>query len=111
LSITDTSGYYQILQDRTLSDGMRLIIHINESGDNETPTQRTYSNAALVTDIQIPGKPVYVEKDESGKESIIYNSSIMKLGKDYPIEYNGEKWALRRTTDDVEFKKFYPTKR
>jgi hypothetical protein len=56
-------------------------------------------------------KPVYVEKDASGEEIIVYNSSRMEIGKFYEIDYKGEKWALVKNEKTVEFKKFYPAEK
>jgi hypothetical protein len=51
-------------------------------------------------------RPVYITKDDSGKESIMYNSNLMEGGKLYEIDWQGEKWALKKTDKDVEFMKF-----
>jgi hypothetical protein len=59
--------------------------------------------------LDIP-RPVFVEKDESGNESITYNTNTMELNKLYEIEFQGEKWALRKNEKTVEFLTFYPNK-
>ncbi|MDN5847892.1 MAG: hypothetical protein L0H53_16655, partial [Candidatus Nitrosocosmicus sp.] len=51
-------------------------------------------------------EPVYVYKDDSGSESVYYNSRLMKNGQLYEIEWEGAKWALRKTDKEVEFLKW-----
>ncbi len=48
-------------------------------------------------------KPVYVYKDDSGTESVYYNSRLMKDGHLYEIEWKGSKWALKKTDNEVQF--------
>lgn len=52
--------------------------------------------------------PVYVRRNEAGEEVVVYRSNLMELNKLYEIEWQGEKWALRRTERDVELLKGEP---
>jgi hypothetical protein len=46
---------------------------------------------------------VYINKDANGVESICCNSRLMTFGKLYEIEWQGNRWALRKTDKGVEF--------
>lgn len=59
-----------------------------------------------IGDIYLP-EPVYV-KSEGEYEHLIYNSARMELNKLYPIIWNGQNYALRKTAKEVEILKFYP---
>ncbi len=55
----------------------------------------------------LPVEPVYVETVD-GQERIVYKTSEMEMDRLYPVEWNGVKYALRKTEQSVEFFKFYP---
>ncbi len=61
-----------------------------------------------VFDCNLPvAEAVYVEKI-GGQEQLVYRTSEMEMDKLYPVEWDGEKYALRKTKQSVEIFKFYP---
>jgi hypothetical protein len=56
--------------------------------------------------ITISQPAVYVSRDKNGKESVYYNSKLMEYNKKYEIEWEGERWALRKTEKEIEFLKW-----
>ena len=112
MQLVNTSGHYQFLHN-TLSVGLvTFTVHdIGQDQEISSSKQLTYNDSESTANIQIVDKPVFIEKDQNGKECLVYNSFMMEVGKMYPITYEGEKWVLKRTEKDVEFMKFHPNKK
>ena len=55
----------------------------------------------------MPLEPVYVEKI-GGEENLVYNSNMLKLGKQYPVTWNDEHLVLIKNKSSVDIYKFYP---
>lgn len=53
-------------------------------------------------------EPVRVIRGADGSDDLRYNSSVMELGKIYPVTWNGKRYGLRKTARDVEILRFYP---
>jgi len=93
------------IQKLSIPDIIDIGVRIdnNEKLYNElTQLQNNFSTGEL---LQV--YPVKVEKID-GDEQIIYKTEDLELDKLYPIEYNGEHWAVKRTKDNIEFLKFRP---
>jgi hypothetical protein len=88
-----------------LTDTMKIRDFYLEYYNLLTNTQFTFSSLLDTLYSLKTQEPVYVQKDESGDESIIYNSGLMELEKTYEIQFRGEKWALRKNKKSVEFMK------
>ena len=58
------------------------------------------------TPLHIP-EPVRVIKNGEAEE-MIYNSSVMELGKIYQVRWKGRMYGLRKTESEVEILRFYP---
>jgi hypothetical protein len=88
------------------------VMQIIESEQEKKLTPSTeYTSTSIEThqQISIP-EPVYLSRNESGEECIVYNSFVMELGKRYPVKYKGEKWILVKTGTGVDFMKFHADK-
>ena len=53
---------------------------------------------------------VYVVKTDGGEENLIYNSNMMKIDKEYIIEWHGEHYMFIKRYNKIEFYKFHPNK-
>lgn len=103
-------------QSFTSNNKSNIVVHSLKDLENYDKAFEEYtslSNTLVLFEeiyelLNLKSKPVYVEKGENGNESIIYNSTQMKLGEMYKIEFKGEKWALRKNNKTVEFMKYYP---
>ena len=49
-------------------------------------------------------KPAVYVKDQQ----LYYDSNLMEVGKLYEIDWEGQKWALKKTERDIEFMKWEP---
>lgn len=93
------------------------VVHITINGNNFQDSVSSWDNMTSITGwinvdlINDPIKieisqPVYVTKDDSGKEIVYYNSRLMEYNKLYEIIWEGEKWALKKTDQEVKFLKW-----
>jgi hypothetical protein len=90
------------------SNGLFMQIVESEQEQKLPPSTEYTSTSVAAEQLSIP-KPVYVQKNVRGEdEGIVYNSLVMESGKQYEVIYKGEKWALKKTSTDVEFMKYYP---
>lgn len=54
--------------------------------------------------------PVRVAEGPDGREELIYNSSVMKLGEIYQVVWNGKPYGVRKTETNVDIMRFYPNR-
>ena len=52
--------------------------------------------------------PIRVAEGPDGREELIYNSSVMKLGEIYQVVWNGKPYGVRKTETNVDIMRFYP---
>jgi hypothetical protein len=110
--LVHTDNYASIVtqKNNTISKIVSKITDADEEQKMEVIISFTgeYISPRLVVPTTLA--PVYVTKDNSGEEQIVYNSFAMQPRKLYEVEFNGERWALIRNDNDVEFLRFHSNK-
>ena len=100
-------------QDRPFeSDNANSVYLVTPKGEGwETEIKHEKENRGTLHAIPISlPVPVRVAKGPDGREELIYNSSVMKLGEIYQVVWNGKPYGVRKTETRVDIMRFYPNR-
>ena len=111
MSSIDMTGKDEVIHSKTVelsTDCKSSYVAIEMIQDTEiTLPEQVFSNSSGEFKL-VATNPVFVQKDESGKEILRYNAKYMELDKPYEVKWDGEYLVLFKRQDHIDIYKFYP---